>query len=74
MLDALTPADAVRLLLNDERRKRKHAEWRVRCYADVLMLYAHRLAIAQDKKPDKVMTEARDEVLDRIKEKDWLGL
>lgn len=69
-----TPAQVVRSLFAEEKRKRKLAEWRVRCYADVLALYAHRLAIATEQNPVKVMTTAREEVQERLREKDWLGL
>lgn len=69
-----TPAQVVRQLFSEEKHKRKQAEWRVRCYADVLMLYAHRLAVATEQNPVKVMTQAREEVQERLRERDWLGL
>ena len=65
--------EVVARLWAEERRKLKQQEWRTRCYADVLCLYAHRLAIAQDRSPTKAIIEAREEVRMRIKEKDWLG-
>ena len=74
MLEVETPAIAVRRVLNEERLKRKQQEWRTRCYADILALYAHRLAIAQERDPVKVMGEARKEVQARLHEKEWLGL
>jgi hypothetical protein len=71
---AESPASVVARLLAEERFKLKQQEWRVRCYAEVLVLYAHRLAIAQDKHPGKVIREAREEVQARLKERDWLML
>ena len=73
MAKAIVPVrDAVIGLLSEERLERKKAEWRARCYADVLALYAHRMAVAQGKNPATVMNEARAEVQVRLKEKGWL--
>ena len=51
MAKTIPVRDAVIRLLSEERLARKKPEWRARCYAEVLALYAHRLAIAQDKNP-----------------------
>jgi|GEM_PF-3675678 len=64
--------DAVIRILSEEREARKRQEWRARCYAEVLALYAHRLAVAQGKNPATVMIEARSEVQTRLKEKGWM--
>lgn len=64
--------DAVISILAEERLARKKQEWRARCYAEVLALYAHRLAIAQGHNPATVMAKAREEVQERLKERGWM--
>lgn len=73
MASAVEPVrDAVIRILSEERLARRKQEWRARCYAEVLALYAHRLAIAQAKNPTTVMMEARAEVQVRLQEKGWM--
>ena len=70
--DALSQGEVVARLWADERRQRQVQEWRCRCYADVLCLYAHKLAVATNVNPGTMILEARREVQARIREKESL--